>query len=190
MNRNAVTCPPCGENIGLPTKRGAHQGFTLIELLVVVLIIGILVAVAVPQYRVAVAKSHAMQALTAVKTLSENIEQYYVENGAYPPTYNESELNKVLSVSYKLPKNFAITGISATYIGIQYGPGTKNKESFFMISRILRHANSGNRGKFVCSTAYEEDNNVLASRVCKNLCRTSTLTKMWGSGEFGCKMDF
>ena len=28
-NVNVVTCPPCGENVGLPTKRGAHQGFTL-----------------------------------------------------------------------------------------------------------------------------------------------------------------
>jgi len=59
------------------------QAFTLIELLVVVLIIGILAAVAVPQYQKSVVKSRVGAMLPIMASLAQAQETYYMENGEY-----------------------------------------------------------------------------------------------------------
>ena len=65
------------------------QAFTLIELLVVVLIIGILAAVAVPQYQKAVEKSRAAQGLALLRSVYEAQKAYHMANGSYATTIEE-----------------------------------------------------------------------------------------------------
>ena len=67
----------------------SKQAFTLIELLVVVLIIGILAAVAVPQYQKAVEKSRAAQALTLLRSIAQAEQAYYMANGTYTTSFDE-----------------------------------------------------------------------------------------------------
>jgi len=66
-----------------------YNAFTLIELLVVVLIIGILAAVAVPQYQKAVEKSRAREALSLLKSVYQAAKAYEMANGAWPESFDE-----------------------------------------------------------------------------------------------------
>ncbi len=65
-------------------KRGLG-GFTLIELLVVVLIIGILAAIALPQYTKAVEKSRAAEAMVILRSIAEANRRYYMAAAEYAP---------------------------------------------------------------------------------------------------------
>lgn len=64
----------------------SKQGFTLIELLIVVAIIGILAAIAIPQFASYRQKAFNSAAQSDLKNTRTSLEGYHYENQHYPDT--------------------------------------------------------------------------------------------------------
>ncbi|WP_105902269.1 pilin [Vibrio gangliei] len=73
-------------------KKKLQKGFTLIELMIVVAVIGVLAAIAMPQYQKYVAKSEVASVLATLTGAKTNVEAYAVSYGEFPASGTESDL--------------------------------------------------------------------------------------------------
>lgn len=69
------------------------RAFTLIELLIVVAIIGILAAIAVPNFLNAQVRAKVARVEADFKTMATAIEMYKIDRGKYPPFVDPSGIN-------------------------------------------------------------------------------------------------
>ncbi|EEY37693.1 pilin [Vibrio mimicus] len=112
-------------------KNKQQKGFTLIELMIVVAVIGVLAAIAVPQYQKYVAKSEAASALATLTGLKTNAEAYTVETGSFPTNNENAQLGTPTSsmgtIAYANGGNSGAAGtITFSFTGT-VSPDLKNK---------------------------------------------------------------
>ena len=68
----------------MKVPRRGEKGFTLVELMIVVAIIGILAAIAIPQFTKYRSRAQNSAALSDMRNLKTDLEGYYAEWMSYP----------------------------------------------------------------------------------------------------------
>jgi prepilin-type N-terminal cleavage/methylation domain-containing protein len=160
------------------------QGFTLIEMLVVVLIIGILAAIALPQYRLATEKARAAEAFIILRSLRTASDIYKLETGAYPTADDWDKLSIEMPGGKKVQIDgrdgdtwIADNGMWSYYIvkdailAQRSWPGGSAYNLYYMFSS----------GKYYCQAYLVRSD--LYRKICQSFCGDNPFEKKYGDRE-------
>ncbi|MBO7191681.1 MAG: type II secretion system protein [Elusimicrobiaceae bacterium] len=147
-----------------------QKGFTLVEVLVVVLIIGILAAVALPQYEGAMERARLTEALKNGRTLVDSMNRALVERPDELPNTNNSldvkigggvwnEAGNIYSTPNATEPNFTYNISSGDYVLITRDLGDGEFYKLYM-----HNSGSTDADKLQCDYAGED-----GERICKSL---------------------
>ncbi len=143
-------------------KKNTRRGFTLIELLVVVLIIGILAAVAVPQYKKAVWRSRNAELKTLATAVGKAQKAYYLANSSWAGSFEQLDLDLPLEKGTKTCNNYTTPGTDTVRRG-------KNFE--ILLTGLDLQENGGNVTAVWTEGPYKCDGFLFRSKSNRLFCR-------------------
>lgn len=159
------------------------KAFTLIELLVVVLIIGILAAIALPRYEIAVESARASEAASSLTAIARAVDMYKLAQGQ--PTNKFADLDTSLSGT-----NVSASSIATKYYTYQISISAGNGVGYEVIANRVNSSSPKYQYYLYinyalgrsCTAKTEE-----ARAICDKLCASPTNAPS-GSGYYYCTL--
>ena len=150
-------------------NKNLKSGFTLLELLVVVLIIGILAAIALPQYRLAVDKTKMTQLITFAQAVKQAQQRYYLTNGSYAYNWNDIDISldgyRISQSGGSLYINDAQAVLNYQGNGLYFYGGSNYLPGILLITFY----------KIEERSCYADKENERAQALCKHVCNRKIL---------------
>jgi type IV pilus assembly protein PilA len=152
--------------------RKKERGFSLIELMIVVAIMGILVAIAMPQYQNYQIRSKVTEALVMGASVKVAVASYYSSKGEWPVSNAEAGLPEAVDLSSTYIRKIVVGGTDCGHIKIKMRPSGAGAGLGKMTGRWLwlRPTMSTSGGSIEWSCAVESFNNTehLVPKQCRN----------------------